>query len=193
MAQSIREYAVLHVDDCLNDQLLVQEAARLSQSRLVFIPIGTFGSAVAYLTGSGPFGDRDQFPVPDLLLVDWKLDGCETGMDLLRWVRAREELSRLPIVMYSGTAAQQQIRECYACGGNHFLMKAVEFARIVPIVNALQQWLDTTPPCSDLLKQLPEYRPPPGDVVVGETLVVPPSQLRPAVFPDPAERLEKRK
>jgi len=193
MAQSIREYAVLHVDDCLNDQLLVQEAARLAQSRLVFIPIGTFGSAVAYLAGTGPFADRDQFPVPDLLLADWKLDACQTGLDLLRWVRAREELSSLPVVMYSGTAGQEQIRECYLCGSNHFLFKAAEFSRMVPILNALQQWLDSTPPRSDLLQQLPEYRPPPGDVIIGDHLAVPSSQLRAPLFPDRAERLEKPK
>jgi CheY-like chemotaxis protein len=166
MAQSIRDYAVLHVDDCLNDQMLVQEAARLSQSRLVFIPICSFSSATAYLTGTSLFADREQFPIPDLLLVDWKLDSCETGLDLVRWVRARESLSNLPVVMYSGTAGEDEIRQFYLCGGNHFLAKGVEFARIVPIVSALQKWLVSTPPCADLLVRLPEYRTPPTDVLM---------------------------
>ncbi len=172
MAQSIRDYAILHVDDCLNDQLLVQEAARLAQPRLVFIPIGTFGSAVAYLSGTGAFADRDQFPVPDLLLVDWKLDSVETGLDLLRWVRGRKELAALPVVIYSGTATEAEVRDCYLSGANHFLVKASETGRIVPVMNALQQLLESTDTGSDLLRKLPEYRPPPADLLSPEQLAV---------------------
>ncbi len=165
MAQLIRDYAILHVDDSLNDQLLVQEAARLSQPRLVFIPIGTFGSAAAYLEGTGVFSDREQFPLPDLLLLDWKLDSCETGLDLLRWMRARKDLSRLPAVIYSGTATAAQIGDCYLSGANYFLSKASEFARLVPILNALEQFLTGSGGGDEMMRSLPEYRPPTGDAI----------------------------
>jgi len=171
------------VDDCLNDQLLVQEAARLSQSRLIFIPVATFASAVVYLDGSGPFADREQFPMPDLLFLDWKLDGAETGLDLLRHVRTQAGLSSLPVVMYSGTSEEEQVREFYVCGGDHFLVKASEFARMVPIVNALQQWLDSMPHRSDSLVRLPEYRAAPADLLMAEGLKTAGNPLRPTPGP----------
>ena len=183
MAQSFREHAVLHVDDCLNDQLLVQEAARLSQSRLIFIPVATFASALAYLGGSGPFAVREQYPIPDLLLVDWKLDGTETGLDLLRWVRAREGLSRMPVVMYSGTGGEEEVREFYLSGGNHFLVKASEFARIVPVVSALQHWLDSTLCRSDLLLRLLEYRAAADDSFIAQSCQTVAQSPRPAPLP----------
>ncbi len=179
MAQLIRDFAVLHVDDCLNDQLLVQEAARLAQPRLVFIPIGSFGSAIAYLSGTGSFADREQFPLPDLLFLDWKLEGSETGLDLLRWVRAREELSCVPVVMYSGSGSVGQIHECYVCGAQHYLVKAHDFCRLVPVLKALQQFLESAPVCCDLLRQLPEYRPPPPDLI-GPESISHPTMLRQA-------------
>ncbi len=165
MAQLIRDFAVLHVDDCLNDQLLVQEAARLAQPRLVFIPIGSFGSAMAYLGGTGSFADREQFPLPDLLLLDWKLESSETGLDLLRWVRSHEELSSLPVIMYSGSASAGQIRECYVSGADHFLVKAPDFPRLVSVLGALQEFMESALGCCDLLQHLPEYRPPPLDLM----------------------------
>ncbi len=181
MAQAARDYAVLHVDDCLNDQLLVQEAARLSQPRLVFIPIGTFGSAVSYLSGTGAFAAREQFPMPDLLLLDWKLESAETGLDLLRWVRARKELSTLPVVMYSGSAGGEQVRACYLSGANHFLVKTSEFARLVPILTALEQFLISVPTCSDLLRHLPEYRPAPEGILGAASCPI--SEHRPIIAP----------
>lgn len=168
MAQRIRDYAVLHVDDCLNDQLLVQEAARLSQPRIVFIPIGSFGSAISYLGGTGSFSDREQFPLPDLLLLDWKLESSETGLDLLRWVRAHDQFSSLPVVMYSGSASADQMRDCYLSGADHFLVKTHDFASLVPVMKALQQLLESA--CADLLQHLPQYRPPPFDVIGPESV-----------------------
>lgn len=183
MAQLIRDYAILHVDDSLNDQLLVQEAARLSQPRLVFIPIGTFGSAAAYLEGTGPFADREQFPLPDLVLLDWKLDSCATGLDLLRWMRARKDLSRLPAVIYSGTATAVQIRDCYLSGANYFLAKASEFARLVPILNALEQLLVCGGSGDEMLRSLPEYRSPTGGPMSPGDLAIDAARLRQAQHP----------
>ncbi len=179
MAEIVREYAVLHVDDSLNDQLLLQEAARLAQSRLIFIPIATFGSAVAYLGGAGAFSQREEFPTPDLLLLDFKLDAAETGLDLIRWVRTRPELRSVPVVMYSGSASQEQILACYRAGADHFLVKSSEFQRVVPIIPALQQMLQSNPPCSVLLQRLPEYRPR-GELLIPPTLPAVPAYMPPA-------------
>ena len=63
---------------------------------------------IEYLEGEGKFADRKQHPFPDLLILDLKMRHV-TGLQILRWLRGRPELSRLATVMLSGSATKEEI------------------------------------------------------------------------------------
>jgi DNA-binding response OmpR family regulator len=151
---------VLHVDDEPDYGSLVQDAARSANSSLVVHCQDGYLSALAYLSGWGAFVDRQQYPLPAFVLLDYVLNG-RTGVDLIRWLRAHREFRTLPVVMYSGLDTVEQVALCYREGANHFLRKASSLARLKRLVEIFAQCFRSDPPAYDLLLAQQEYRPPP--------------------------------
>jgi CheY-like chemotaxis protein len=70
--------------------------------------------AKAYLRGAGIYSDRTQFRIPTTILSSWRLDG-DSGVDLLAWVKADEQLRGIPFVLLTpATASSKEIAEAKA-------------------------------------------------------------------------------
>ena len=77
---------ILLAEDEENDVLLVQRAfARGGLANPLFV-VRDGDEAISYLSGIGKYADREEFPFPDLLLLDLKMPGVD-GLGVLRWVR----------------------------------------------------------------------------------------------------------
>lgn len=79
-------------------------------------------SAVGYLSGRGPFKDRNMFPVPKLLILDLKMPGID-GFGVLEWLRTQPGLRRLPVVVFSSSAETQDVNRAHELGANGFTVK----------------------------------------------------------------------
>jgi CheY-like chemotaxis protein len=79
-------YNVLLVEDSEDDVFLFSKALRgLPAFRLAGCA-GTGEAAIAYLSGEGEFGDRKQYPWPDIVVLDLKMPGSD-GFEVLEWLR----------------------------------------------------------------------------------------------------------
>jgi len=58
----------------------------------------------------------------DFLVTDWNMPGM-TGIDLLREVRADEELATLPVLMVTAEAKREQIITAAQAGVNGYIVK----------------------------------------------------------------------
>lgn len=58
----------------------------------------------------------------DFLVTDWNMPGM-TGIDLLKQVRADEQLSGMPILMVTAEAKRDQIVEAAQAGVNGYVIK----------------------------------------------------------------------
>ncbi|MEE4381375.1 MAG: chemotaxis response regulator CheY [Pseudomonadales bacterium] len=58
----------------------------------------------------------------DLLVLDWNMPGVP-GIDVLKWVRAHERLSALPILMVTAEAKREQIVEAAQAGVSGYVVK----------------------------------------------------------------------
>ena len=54
--------------------------------------------AMVYLEGAGPYSNRDEFPLPKLVLLDIKMPGI-SGFDVLRWLRQQPHLRALRVIV----------------------------------------------------------------------------------------------
>src|SRR6185369_12305781 len=103
--------------------------------------------AIDYLSGTGKFADREEFPYPTLLLLDLKLPHV-MGLDVLRWVR-KEPSRSLIVLMLTASAEDAEIKEAYRLGANAFLTKPSEASKLEAMVRAIDAfWLtqNTLPP-----------------------------------------------
>lgn len=96
---------------------------------------------VEYLEGKGKFNDRKRFPLPDLLILDLKMPQF-TGLQILKWLRGRPELSRLVTVMLSGSAMKEEIAEAYRLGACSYFKKPNDFNQFLRMLNTIfDYWL----------------------------------------------------
>jgi CheY-like chemotaxis protein len=103
--------------------------------------------AMVYLEGAGPYRNRDEFPLPKLILLDLKMPGI-SGFDVLRWVRRQPALSALRVVVLTSSNEARDVNLAYELGVNSFLVKPVNFDDFVVLTQAIQGywvWLNSSP------------------------------------------------
>jgi len=103
--------------------------------------------AMYYLSGEGKYANREEYPLPDLLLLDLKMPRMD-GFELLRWVRQQPGLKALRIVVLTSSEEVRDVNEAYQLGANSFLVKPMDFEHFVKVSQALRGywlWLNKTP------------------------------------------------
>ena len=128
---------ILVVEDDANDVLLIQRA--FDKARILN-PVRTVANgdeAVAYLSGEGPFADRETYPFPVLVLLDLKLPR-RSGLEVLAWIRSLPGLKRLPIVVLTSSKESIDINRAYDLGANSYLVKPVGFDSLLELVKSLE-------------------------------------------------------
>jgi len=132
---------ILHVEDDPNDVLLIARAFRKVEVAARIQVVNDGEQALHYLSGSNSFSDRENFPLPSLVLLDLKLPR-KSGIEVLEWIRSRPGLKRIPVVMLTSSKQAVDINRAYDLGVNAYLVKPVNFDGLVDMVKTLDAfWL----------------------------------------------------
>ncbi|HYV28568.1 MAG TPA: response regulator, partial [Candidatus Eisenbacteria bacterium] len=99
MAKIAKEkYLILMVDDSEDDCLFLKMAIDKAE-RLRFIGSVSDGEELlAYLSGKNDYGDRQRFPLPDLLLLDLKMPRKD-GFEVLKWLQSQPFEGMIVVVL----------------------------------------------------------------------------------------------
>lgn len=132
---------ILHVDDDSNDLVLFERACEKAGVSCNLQNVEDGDQAISYLRGAAPYADRERYPEPTLVLLDLKMPRLN-GFDVLVWMRSKNELRSLPVVVLSSSNHDADVKRAYDLGANSYLVKPVGFDSLVEIVKTLQQyWL----------------------------------------------------
>ncbi|HEY2081593.1 MAG TPA: response regulator [Verrucomicrobiae bacterium] len=82
--------------------------------------------AIAYLKGEGKYSNREEFPLPDIILLDLKMPRV-SGLEVLRWVKQQPGLSSLRVLVLTSSEEIRDVNEAYQLGANSFLVKPLDF------------------------------------------------------------------
>ncbi len=97
--------------------------------------------AIAYLQGEGIYANRDEYPLPTLLLLDLKMPR-KNGFEVMEWIREHPSLSSLRVVVLTSSDEIRDVNRAYQLGANSFLVKPVDFGSFVQVTQALKgYWL----------------------------------------------------
>src|SRR5256885_16339815 len=90
---------VLLAEDSEDDVIILRKAMSQASINFPLLVVKDGEEAVAYLKGAGKFGNRSEFPMPDLLLLDLVMP-LITGFEVLEWLREQGfGLSTMPVVV----------------------------------------------------------------------------------------------
>src|SRR3954463_10927004 len=99
---------ILLAEDDSNDVLLIQRAFQKAGMHHLLKVVRDGEQALDYLSGHGPYANREKFPLPFLLLLDLKMP-CIDGFEVLQRVRAEPDLKRLLIVVLTSSNLQSDV------------------------------------------------------------------------------------
>lgn len=129
---------VLLVEDNVADADLVREAIEGGKLIINLNVVRDGEEAMEYLRAQGRFKNATR---PDLVLLDLNLPKKD-GREVLREVKADPDLSSIPIVVLTTSAADEDILHSYKLHANAYIEKPVEFESFIKIVNQLTEfWL----------------------------------------------------
>ena len=98
--------------------------------------------ALDYLKREGMHSGPQSSPRPDLVLLDLRLP-CVDGFEVLRRMKATEEVSHIPVVVLSTSEAERDIAAAYQTGACSYLVKPAEFAAYIDLIHDLgHYWSD---------------------------------------------------
>lgn len=138
---NVEDDVILLVEDNPRDVLLIQRAFRKANLTNPVQVVGDGEAAVLYLSGQEPYGDRDRYPLPVLILLDLKLPR-KSGVEVLAWLQQQPILKRLPVVVLTSSKEDADINDVYDLGGNAYMVKPVAFDNLVEIANTLNRhWI----------------------------------------------------
>jgi CheY-like chemotaxis protein len=97
--------------------------------------------AISYLKGEGKYSNRDEYPLPDLLLLDLKMPRVN-GFEVLAWIRQQPGLSSMRVLVLTSSDEIRDVNEAYRLGANSFLVKPIDFEDVTSLSRLiLDFWL----------------------------------------------------
>lgn len=133
---------ILLVEDEPSDATLLCGAFEKANVLNPIVHLKDGDAAFGYLAGVGAYRDRQNFPLPALILLDLKLPGM-TGLQLLQWMRVQPEVRRIPVVILTSDDDPKTVDSAYDLGANSYLIKPGDPAHIIRMVEAIQRyWIE---------------------------------------------------
>lgn len=108
-------------------------------NRLMHVADGQ--DALDYLYHRAKFSDSKQSPRPGLILLDLRLPRVE-GLEVLKIIKSDPDLSRIPVVVLTTSAAESDMVKAYDNHANSYLVKPVDLSQFVDMMKTLgYYWL----------------------------------------------------
>jgi two-component system, chemotaxis family, response regulator Rcp1 len=129
---------ILLVEDNEGDARLAVEAMRDSKLRNTLHHVLDGEEAMAFLRREG---QHQAAPRPDLILLDLNLPKKD-GREVLAEIKADDDLKRIPVVVLTVSAAEEDILRAYNLHANCYITKPIDLAQFMKVVHSIEDfWL----------------------------------------------------
>jgi CheY-like chemotaxis protein len=132
---------ILCAEEEENDAFFLQRAFRQAAvpNPLIVVPDGQ--AAIDYCSASGQYTNREEYPLPCLLLLDLNMPK-KSGLEVLKWIRAQPSFCTLPVVVVTSSTQDVDLHRAYIQGANAYLVKPAKPNDLIVMVKAINDfWL----------------------------------------------------
>lgn len=133
----IEEVYILIAEDDADDRFLLQAAFEENgfMDKLHFVENGV--EVLEYLDKI--FKQKTNQNYPRFILLDLNMPKKD-GREVLRELKQHPELKKLPVVIFSTTNNEHEMRRCYELGANSYITKPNSFENLLKTVAALRSY-----------------------------------------------------
>ena len=145
----IEQATILVIEDDPNDLFFIKRAFSTLTTSCRMQAVGDGAEAIDYLRGVDDYADRSRFPMPALILMDLKMPRVD-GFEFLAWLRREAGLRMIPVVVFSSSNLEEDVRRAYDLGANSFILKLQDNTALPETLRTLAAyWLEVCEtPCS---------------------------------------------
>lgn len=130
---------ILLTEDNSDDVFFFQTAFKKAGTTGVLHAVSDGMEAMAYLSGEGIYSDRDNYPFPDVLLLDLNMPQMN-GFEVLEWIRRNAKCRRLMVHILTSSGREADVQRAYDLGANGYIVKPTRIDQLVALVAALHNW-----------------------------------------------------
>ena len=136
---------ILVAEDDANDVFFLRRAFQRAEVKCQIVDVPNGQEAIHYLQGTTPYQNREDFPFPQLLVLDLKMP-LVNGFDLLAWLKSRPELTELPALVLSSSAHDEDVRRARNLGAREYHVKPSDLNQLTQLVRDVSsKWLQHSP------------------------------------------------
>ena len=136
-ATALRERTtILLADDNEDDIELIRGAFKQADVPYQLRVVQDGQKVIQYLRGEASYANRDDYPMPFLLLLDLKMP-FKSGYDVLAWIRSQGSFDHLLVVMLSASSLAADVLKADQLGTNSYLVKSPDYAQLVLFLQSL--------------------------------------------------------
>jgi len=134
--------AILLVEDNDDDIFLMRRALKGARIANPLLVVEDGQQAVDYLSGTGQYADREQFPFPAVVFLDLKLP-MKSGLDVLDWIRKQPQFDNLVVLVLTSSSEPSDLKRAYSLGANSYLVKPPTAEQLLDLAKAFKwYWLE---------------------------------------------------
>lgn len=127
------------IEDNDGDRRLVEEVLheRAGSSEINTVADGV--QAMEYLRHTGAYANAVR---PDLILLDLNLPKMN-GKELLQQIKSEQSFKKIPVIVLTTSAADNDIEEMYGLHANCYIVKPMELEHFVAVIRSIEDfWLN---------------------------------------------------
>jgi len=110
-----KKLSILLADDDEDDRMLFTEIVEQMESSITLNTVDDGEQLIRALTGNG-------HSLPDVIFLDLNMPN-KNGKECLREIKAHQRLKHLPVIIYSTSAAEKDVRDAYSHGATLYIQK----------------------------------------------------------------------
>lgn len=132
---------ILLVEDNDDDIVLIQRALRKGGIQSPIHVMRNGEEAIAFLSGTGPYQETPLSLLPTIVLLDLKLPR-KNGFEVLEWIKTHAHLSAMPVIVFTNSVQESDLKKAYALGANSYLKKPSTMAETTELLKTVSTyWL----------------------------------------------------
>jgi len=130
---------ILLVEDNPADQQLTIRAFQRGKISTNLQIVSDGQEAMDYLMHKNKFEGKKSSPRPDLVLLDINMPRKD-GKQVLREIRADENLKSIPVVMLTTSDQEKDVIDSYNLGVNSYISKPVRIKDFIEVISKLEEF-----------------------------------------------------
>lgn len=127
---------ILLAEDSQTDAELTIEALSSGKVRNNIYHVWDGEETMDFLRREGKYADAVR---PDLILLDLNMPKLD-GRDVLKEMRADEDLKVIPVVVLTTSTQDKDIHESYGLAANNYIVKPVDLTQFFSVIQNVQEF-----------------------------------------------------